>query len=141
VEVPIFPPFREKENGLFAAITSPREGVFRFPVKGRRMAADMKTVLEALTARFIDQKGLTPQQAVEQQMARELRKVLKDAKILPAYKRDVRIGPEEYQVTFALAHVTGEGMADRALRPLNFDLTTSTDIFNHGDEWTQKWNG
>lgn len=59
VEVPKFPPFREKENGLFAAITSPREGVFCFPVKGRRMAADMKAVLEALKARFIDQEGLT----------------------------------------------------------------------------------
>jgi hypothetical protein len=138
VEVPVFPPFREKENGLFAAITSPREDVFCFPVKGRRMAANMQAVLEALKARFIDQEGLTPQQTVEQQMARELRKVLKDAKILPAYQRDVKIGPEAYQVTFALAHVTGEGMADRALRSLNFDLATSTDIFNHGDEWTQK---
>lgn len=58
-----FPPFREKENGLFAAITRPREGVFCFPVKGRRMAADMKAVLEALKARFIDQEGLTAQQA------------------------------------------------------------------------------
>jgi hypothetical protein len=66
VEVPIFPPFREKENGLFAAITSPREGVLCFPVKGRRMAADMNTVLESLKARFIDQEGLTAQQAVEQ---------------------------------------------------------------------------
>ena len=138
VEVPVFPSFREKENGLFAAVTSPREGVFCFPVKGRRMAADMKTVLEKLKARFVDQDGLAPQQAVEQQMATELRKVLKDAKILPAYERDVKIGPEEFQVTFALAHLTGDHRADRALRPLNFDLATSTDIYNHGDEWTQK---
>lgn len=138
VEVPVFPPFREKENGLFAAITSPREGVFCFPVKGRRMAADMNAVLEKLKARFIDQDGLTPQQAVEQQMAKELRRVLKDAKILPAYTKDVKIGPEEYQVTFALAHLTGVHRADRALRPLNFDLGTSTEIYNHGDEWTQK---
>ena len=61
-----FPPFREKENGLFSAIISTREGVFCFPVKGRRMAADMKAVLEALKTRFIDQEGLTPQQTVEQ---------------------------------------------------------------------------
>jgi hypothetical protein len=26
----------------------------------------------------------------------------------------------------------------RALRPLNFDLATSTDIYNHGDEWIQR---
>jgi hypothetical protein len=137
-DVPLFPVFRDKGDGLFAAITSPREGVFCFPVKGRRMAAAMDDVLAALKIRFIDQDGLTAQQAVEQQMAKDLCKVLKDANILPAYKRDVKIGPEEYQVSFALAHVTGNGMADRALRPLNFDLATSTDIFNHGDEWTQK---
>jgi hypothetical protein len=135
VDVPVFPPFRDRENGLFAAITSPREGVFCFPVKGRRMAADMKAVLEALKARFIDQHGLTVQQAVEQEMARELRRVLKDARILPAYQRDVKIGPEEFQVTFALAHLNGEHRADRALRPLNFDLATSTDIYKHGDQW------
>ncbi|MEO7099695.1 MAG: DUF3037 domain-containing protein [Luteolibacter sp.] len=136
--VPLFPVFREKESGLFAAITSPREGVFCYPVKGRRMAADMEDVLTALKARFIDQDGLTAQQAVEQAMARALRKVLSDAKILPAYKRDVKIGPEEFQVTFAFAHLKGDHMADRALRPLNFDLATSTDIYNHGDEWINK---
>lgn len=67
--VPLFPVFREKEDGLFAAITSPREGVFCFPVKWRRMAADMPALLDALKARFIDQDGLTAQQAGEQQMA------------------------------------------------------------------------
>lgn len=137
-EVPVFPAFREKENGLFAAITSPREGVFCFAVKGRRMAADMTEVLAALKTRFIDQDGLTAQQAAEQQMAKALCRVLYVAKILPAYKRDVKIGPEEYQVTFALAHLKDEHRADRALRPLNLDLTTSTDIYNHGDEWIQR---
>jgi len=135
VEVPIFPNFREKENGLFSAITSPREGVFCFPVKGRRMAADMETLLVALKKRFIDQDGLIPQQAAEQEMAKNLCKVLRDANILPAYKRDVKIGPEEFQVTFALAHLQGENRADRAIRPLNFDLATSTDIYKHGDQW------
>ena len=133
--VPLFPVFREKEDGLFAAITSPREGVFCFPVKGRRMAADMPMVLDALKVRFIDQDGLTAQQAVEQEMAKALRRVLSDAKILPAYKRDVKIGPEEFQVTFAFAHLMDTHRADRALRPLNFDLTTSTDIYKHGDQW------
>ena len=133
--VPLFPIFREKEDGLFAAITSPREGVFCFPVKGRRMAADMPAVLDALKVRFIDQDGLTAQQAVEQEMAKALRRVLRDAKILPAYNRDVKIGPDEFQVTFAFAHLLETHRADRALRPLNFDLTTSTDIYKHGDQW------
>ena len=54
---------------------------------------------------------------------------------MPAYKRDVKIGPEEFQVTFAFAHLMDTHRADRALRPLNFDLGTSTDIFRHGDQW------
>lgn len=55
VEASHFPALREPENGLFSAITSPREGVFCFPVKGRRMAADMNEVLAALQTRFVDQ--------------------------------------------------------------------------------------
>jgi hypothetical protein len=49
-DVPVFPAFRENENGLFAAITSPREVVFCYPVKGRCMAAEMDDVL-AIAAR------------------------------------------------------------------------------------------
>lgn len=73
-------------------------------------------------------------------MAKNLCQVLRDANILPAYKRDVKIGPEEFQVTFALAHLQGENRADRAIRPLNFDLATSTDIFKHGDQWISQMN-
>lgn len=136
--VPLFPVFRDKENGLFAAITSPQEGVFCYPVKGRRMAADMDDVLAALKARFIDQDGLTAQQVGEQQMGRAIKNILRNAKLLPAYKQNAKIGPEEFQVTFAFAHLKGAARADRALRPLNFDLATSTDIYNHGDEWIQR---
>jgi Protein of unknown function (DUF3037) len=137
-EVPLFPEFREGKDGLFAAITNPREGVLCYPVKGRRMADGMEEVLEALRARFIDQNQLTPQQAVENQMATDLRKVLRAAKLLPAFEKDVKIGPEEFHVTFTLAHMAGEGRADRALRPLNFDLPTPTEIFNHGDTWINR---
>jgi hypothetical protein len=136
--VPFFPVLRDKEDGLFAAITSPREGVFCFPVKGRRMADDMEVLLEALKTRFIDQDGLTAQQVGEQQMARALKNSLRAARILPAYTQNAKIGPEEFQVTFAFAHLNGDHRADRALRPLNFDLSNSTDIYNHGDEWIQK---
>jgi len=137
-DVPVFPAFRENENGLFAAITSPREGVFCYPIKGRRMAADMDDVLAALKARFIDQEGLSAQQVGEQQMAKAIKNILRNGKLLPAYKQNAKIGPEEFQVTFAFAHLKDEGRADRALRPLNFDLATSTDIYNHGDEWIQR---
>lgn len=137
-DVPLFPVFKGKERGLFAAITSPREGLVCHPVKGRRMADTMQDVLDALEARFIERDGLTAPQAAEQQMTKALRKVLADARVLRPYKRDVRIGPEEFQVHFSFAHLTGDHRADRAIRPLNFDLPTSTDIYNHGDEWTQR---
>lgn len=136
--VPLFPMFRDKEDGLFAAITSPREGLFCYPVKGRRMAVNMDDLLGALKARFIDQDGLTAQQAGEQQMARNIKNILRNAKLLPAYQQNVKIGPEAFQVTFAFAHLKEARRAERALRPLNFDLATSTEIYNHGDEWLQK---
>jgi hypothetical protein len=137
-DVPLFPAFREGETGLFAAITHPREGVLCYPVKGRRMANGMPEVLEALRARFIDQNQLTPQQAVENQMAGHLRQVLRKANLLGVFERDVKIGPEEYQVAFTLAHIDQTGWADRALRPLNLDLGTSKEIYEHGGEWIQR---
>ncbi len=134
-DVPLFPLLREDKGGLFAAITNPREGVICYPVKGRRMAADMQEVLAALRRRFIERHLLPPAHAAEQEMTRHIARVLREARILPAYQRNVTLGTEEYLVPFAFAHMTGEGRADRALRPLNFDLATPTDIYNHGDEW------
>lgn len=74
-------------------------------------------------------------QAAEQEMVRDIAKVLRQAKVMSAYKRNVTLGTEEYMVPFAFAHMTGDHRADRALRPLNFDLTTPTEIYNHGDQW------
>lgn len=134
-DVPLFPLLREDGGGLFAAITNPREGVICYPVKGRRMAADMQEALDVLRQRFIERHLLPPAQAVEQEMTRHMARLLREARILPAYKRNVNLGTEEYMVTFAFAHMTGDRRADRALRPLNFDLPTPTEIYNHGDEW------
>jgi len=139
-DVPIFPQLIEEERGLFAAITNPREGVVCYPVKGRRMATDMDEMLGVLRRRFIERHLQPPGQAVEEAMAREIAHVLREARLLPAYARDAKLGPEEYMVPFAFAHMTAEHRADRALRPLNFDLATPTDIYNHGDEWITRLN-
>jgi hypothetical protein len=134
-DVPMFPLLLEEDKGLFAAITNPREGVICYPVKGRRMANDMHEMLGVLRRRFIERHLLPPAQAVEEEMARGMAKVLRQARLLTAYARDAKLGTEEYMVPFAFAHLTGDHRADRALRPLNFDLATPTDIYNHGDEW------
>lgn len=134
-DVPLFPMLREDKGGLFAAITNPREGVICYPVKGRRMADNMEDVLNELQKRFIHRHLLPPAQAAEQEMTKHLTKILREARVLNAYKRNVTLGTEEFMVPFAFAHMTGDHRADRAIRPLNFDLATPTDIYNHGDEW------
>ena len=134
-DVPVFPAMRDDKGGLFGAITSPREGVICYPVKGRRIAENMEEVLDTLRNRFMDRHLLPPAQAAEQEMTKHLAKVLRQARLIPAYKRNVTLGDEEYMVPFAFAHMTGDHRADRALRPLNFDLATPTEIYNHGDEW------
>lgn len=139
-EVSLFPALREDKGGLFAAITNPREGVICYPVKGRRMANSMEDALEALRQRFIERHLLPPTRAVEQEMTWHLARVLRNAHVLQAYKRNVTLGTEEYMVPFAFAHMTGDHRADRVLRPLNFDLATPTEIYNHGDEWITRMN-
>lgn len=134
-DVPMFPLLLEEDKGLFAAITNPREGVICYPVKGRRMANDMPEMLAALRRRFIERHLLPPAHAVEEEMARGIGNVLREAHLLPAYERNAKLGTEEFMVPFAFAHMTGDHRADRALRALNFDLPTPTEIYNHGDEW------
>lgn len=138
-DVPYFAAMLEDQAGIFQSITSPREGMFFFPKKGRRLAADMDEALAILRLRFIDQNLVEAVPAVEGEMARHLKALLRREKVLAAYEKDVRLGPDEFHVFFPLVHFTKvEKKADRAIRPLNFDLTNSTDIFNHGDEWTQR---
>jgi hypothetical protein len=62
----------EKCSGLFAAITSPREGVICYPVKGRRLAANMEDVLNVLRQRFLERHLLAPTLAIEQEATRNL---------------------------------------------------------------------
>ncbi len=52
-DMPHFPGFRDKE-GIFSTITSSREGVICFPVRGRRLATDLDEVLATLRKRFIE---------------------------------------------------------------------------------------
>jgi len=102
------------------------------------MAEDMAEVLKELRERFMNRHLLPPAQAAEQEMTRNLTRVLREAHILTAYKRNVILGTEEFQVPFAFAHMTSAHRADRALRPLNFDLATPTEIYNYGDQWIKR---
>jgi hypothetical protein len=43
-------------GGLFAAMTSPREGMFCYPVKGRSLGPDAQTVLADLKNRFVEKR-------------------------------------------------------------------------------------
>lgn len=134
LDVPIFTSM-QSGRGLFESITNPREGVICYPVKGRRLANDMTGVLDDLRKRFVERHLEPPSKPVEQEMTRQIADLLKEARILSPYKRDAKVGPEEFKVFFSFAHMTGTDRADRVLRPLNFDLSTTTDIYNHGDEW------
>lgn len=127
-------------DGLFSAITTSRDGLFMYPAKGRRMGENLPEVLATLRRRFLKQQGLETAPAVEGRMVKDLRDLLEGEHLLQLYRRDAEVGPENYRIRFALAHLKGgePHRADRAMRPLNFDLKDSTKIFNHADEWRQK---
>jgi len=137
--VPFFQTMVDEPNAIFQAITSPREGLFFFPKKGRRLAEDMEAILADLKYKFIDQNLSDPNRAIESNMTRSIRAILKKERILRAYQENVKLGTPEFQVTFPLVHFHPDGTrADRAIRPLNLNLETSSDIYNHGDEWAQR---
>jgi hypothetical protein len=131
-------PIAEDHQGLFNALTTPRDGLFSYPVKGRRLAKDMTEVLEDLKARYIDQNTLHPPQSMEAGMTSEILNVLRRAGLADVFDRDVKVGPVSYKVNFPIAQMRGDDRADRVIKPLNFAGKTPTEIYNHGDEWLRK---
>lgn len=125
-------------QGLFNAITSPREGLFSYQAKGRRLAPNLEEALTKLRLRLMDHEAISPAIHIETQMARSMAKLFRRAGIMRHLERNVEIGPKEFQVRFPFARMSGHQRAKMAIKTLNFDLPATTDIFNHGDEWTQK---
>lgn len=132
---------REGYNDLFQQLTRPRTGPFFHPLLGTRMTGDMDFAVDELFAKYVEHQNLTPIDYEEKKLVKELKVILRRAKLEKFYRECARVGTETYHVGIPLGYVPG-GCHDpvKAIKPLNLTQSSPTRIYTHGDEWIAKVN-
>ncbi|MDF1813586.1 MAG: DUF3037 domain-containing protein [Verrucomicrobiales bacterium] len=126
---------------LFHHLTRPRTSPFFHPVKGTRLASDMDVAVDELFARYVEHQNLTPIEYEEKKLVRELKQILRRAKLDRFYRECPRVGSETYHVGIPLAYLPGgDERPFKAIKPLNLTQCSPTRIYTHGDEWISKVN-
>ncbi len=132
---------KEGSSELFTFLTRPRSSLFFHPVKGTRLAADMDEAVDELFARYVEHQNLTPIDYEEKKLVKEIKQILRKAKLDKYYRECPKVGSDNYHVGIPLAYVpTGEELPVKAIKPLNLSQSSPTRIYTHGDEWIAKVN-
>ena len=121
---------------LFKALTAPRDGLFRFHAKGIRLAEDPEALLDALFDRYISRQTAENDDPEEIRLVRQVGDWLEQWKLRRFYRKDVRVGPDEFHIRFPFAYQPEEQtLPQRVIKPLNLAQANSTQIYHHGDLW------
>lgn len=138
---PPLPGAEVQAETLFKALTAPRDGLFRFHAKGTRLAADPAALLDALFDRYITRNTAESDDPEEIRLVRQVGEWLEQWKLRRFYRKDVRVGPDEFHVRFPFAYQPEEhALPQRVIKPLNLAQTNSTQIYHHGDLWVANVN-
>ncbi|MDF1754583.1 MAG: DUF3037 domain-containing protein [Verrucomicrobiales bacterium] len=126
---------------LFQHLSRPRSSPFFHPIKGTRLTNDMDLAIEDLFARYVEHQNLTPIDYEEKKLVRDLKVILRKAKLDRYYRECSRVGTETYHVGIPLAYTPeGADSPAKAIKPLNLTQSSPTRIYTHGDEWIAKVN-
>ena len=138
---PPLPGAEVQAGTLFKALTAPRDGLFRFHAKGTRLAADPAALLDALFERYITRNTAESDDPEEIRLVRQVSDWLEQWKLRRFYRKDVRVGPDEFHVRFPFAYQPEEqALPQRVIKPLNLAQANSTQIYHHGDLWVANVN-
>jgi len=135
---PQLPLNRDLSGRFFAEIVRPRENIFRCSEARTALAEAPAILLDALFERYVERLFAVAPDFQEEVMRKRLAETLRGWKMLQFYKERLLVGNEEYSVRFPFARETAPGAIDRAIKPLNLDQTTTTRIFDHGEQWVAR---
>lgn len=136
---PEFPFSMEEFTRIFREVVKPRESLFRFSTPGTRLADSPEDALDHLYDYYVERMFARIPEYQEGAMARRLRKVLLDHRIM-GY-RSGQIGNEMYEVPIPLLrHPANDIHVFRAIKPLDLDKDKTTAITVHGDDWLARVN-
>lgn len=140
-EQPPLPGAEVQADTLFKALTAPRDGLFRFHAKGTRLAADPATLLDALFDRYITRNTAESDDPEEIRLVRQVGDWLEQWKLRRFYRKDVRVGPDEFPIRFPFGYQPDpEAAPQRVIKPLNLAQANPLQVFHHGDVWLANVN-
>jgi hypothetical protein len=120
----------------FRRLVSFRESLIHFGPAATLTAGDPTKALDDLYARLVLRQFAKTHEYREQVMAKRLRAWLREWQLkreyLPAY-----VGDEDFRIKLPFVHVS-EGQQLKALKPLSFDQSNTTSIYDHGGLWVQR---
>jgi hypothetical protein len=131
-----FPVSETAVNGLFRQLTRPRESLFRFGEIRTALVDDPEAKLRQLFDYYVDRQFARDKEYQETLMANNLRTTFVREE-LARYYRAESLGDENYEVPVPFAYRQGEHVV-KAIKPLDLDKSTSTKIFEHGDQWINR---
>ena len=126
---------------LFQHLSRPRSSPFFHPIKGTRLTNDMDLAVDELFARYVEHQNLTPIAYEEKRLVRDLKLLLRKAKLDRYYRESSKVGTETYHISIPLSYIPkGCTKPAKAIKPLNLTQSSPTRIYTHGDDWIAKMN-
>ena len=122
----------------FAAVTRPREALFRFGPPATVLADDPAAKLKELFQDHVRRQFAKDKAFQEKVMATRLQKMLAAHRLAHLYKAD-RLGDDDYNVAVPFVHYKPHVVVpERAIKPLDLNRRGPTEILEHGDQWVAR---
>jgi hypothetical protein len=120
----------------FLALVRPRESILFYGEPRAILSEDPQATLNELFGAYVERRFAHAVEYQERVMCRRLERVLDDAKLLPQFLRDERVGDDLYHVRFPFVK-RSEGVVRprQAIKALHLDRETTTELTRHADEW------
>lgn len=130
----------EARLGIFRELVRPRESVFRFSEVGTVLAEDPAKKLAELFDRYVNRQFAKTREYQETVMAHRLTEVLRAHHLIRHYRTNQKVGNEEFHVLMPIVSEArnAQGVARRAIKPLDLDQDEPTKIYDHGDAWIKR---
>lgn len=126
--------------GVFRELVRPREAVLRFGEAGTALVEDPAAKLKELFECHVNRQFAQNREYQEKVMALRLMKVLRAHELVGHYRQNKQVGNEEFHVLMPIVSEArnAQGVARRAIKPLDLDRAEPTKIYDHGDAWIRR---
>jgi hypothetical protein len=125
---------RAEGLGLLDELARPKEGVMRLGGVRTVLADDPAALLERLYLRYVERDFITHNYQLE--LEGRVRLLLRER--APQYRRDVRIGNDDYGLTFPFVWTDAADQPLRALKPLTFMHGDPMDTYDLAGKWVMR---